>query len=351
MPKKAERHSPKINLPDYHWADYDDDRLLAVKFKNLKLRLRESLVWPDVEQLYAELERRGFKFRPHVWLSSEWFSPDGTPGFAIPFYAAHPRLLQLERKMMGEIDGDGASHKLRMRILRHETGHAIDNAYKLSRRSDWRSKFGRASDPYRDYSSRPSSRRYVLHLGRWYAQSHPSEDFAETFAVWMQPKARWRRDYEDWPALGKLELVDDIMEEIKQAPQLHRSRSVYEPLSELDMTLAQHYRRNIAKYGAIERRFDKWLQRVFMSREQRPRGVKASRFVREIEPQLQRLLMQRARMHPYYIANAIRIVKRRSRELDLVLRSPQREAKRQVVRLHERIVLHILKRNREDFAL
>ncbi|MEQ8955355.1 MAG: putative zinc-binding metallopeptidase, partial [Gammaproteobacteria bacterium] len=208
MTARSKRRSSKVSIPDYHWADYDDERLLSLKFKNLKLKLRESMVWPDVQRLYAELERRDCRFRPHVWLSTEWFSPDGIPGIAIPFFVTHPRLLRLERKMMG--NADGGNQFWRRRILRHEAGHAIDCAYALRRRADWRRQFGRASDPYAsNYFSRPASRRYVLHLGHWYAQSHPTEDFAETFAVWMQPKARWQRDYEDWPALHKLEYIDE----------------------------------------------------------------------------------------------------------------------------------------------
>ena len=121
---------------EYRWADYDDDALLNLRFSSLRLRLRDSMVWPEVEQLHNELERRGLRFRPHVWLSTEWFSPDGIPGLAIPFYLAHPRLRQLERSVMGEVEG--GNRKWRMRILRHETGHAIDNAYALRRRADWR---------------------------------------------------------------------------------------------------------------------------------------------------------------------------------------------------------------------
>ena len=79
--------------------------------------------------------------------------------------------------------------------------------------------FGPASRRYpADYSPRPRAGNYVLHLGHWYAQSHPTEDFAETFAVWLQPRARWRRDYAGWPALRKLEYVDALMAEIAQAP-------------------------------------------------------------------------------------------------------------------------------------
>jgi hypothetical protein len=307
-------------------------------------------VWPDVERLYGELERRGFHFRPHVWLSTEWFSPDGIPGFAIPFYLAHPRLLQLERNQIGAVEG--GSRKWRMRILRHEAGHAIDNAYALRRQADWRLVFGRASAPYRNrYSPRPGSRRYVLHIGHWYAQSHPTEDFAETFAVWMQPKARWRREYEGWPALRKLEFIDDLMAEIAATPPVRRSRMVIEPLSELDMTLGEYYRRRFAVYSAAELRYDPWLTRVFVARSRRPRGMPASRYVREIESQLRRLLERRARLHPYFIDHAIQTVRQRSRELDLVLRQSPRNSKRLVVRLHERIVLDILQRNRENYLL
>lgn len=350
MASSSNRHRKKNRLPDYHWADYDDEQLLAMKFKNLKLQLRNSPVWPAVERLHAELERRGISVRPHCWLSTEWFCPDGIPGIAIPFYLAHPRLAQLERKMMGDVEG--GSMKWRMRILRHEAGHAIDNAYALRRRSDWRKIFGRASEPYRNmYTPRPGSHRYVLHIGHWYAQSHPTEDFAETFAVWMQPKARWRRDYEDWPALRKLEYVDELMADISETEPVRRSRSVIEPLSELDMTLGQHYRKRMNMYGAVEKRYDKWITRVFTARDKRPRGVPASRYVREIDPQLRRLLERRARLHPYFIDHAIRTVRQRARDLDLVLRQSTREAKRKVVRLHERIVLDILQRNRENYTL
>ena len=143
------------------------------------------------KRLYTELEQRGITFRPHVWLAEEWFSPDGIPGIAMPFYLAHPRLERLERRIMREAEG-GNSRWL-MRILRHEAGHALDNAYRLRRRKCWREVFGPASLPYpHRYRARPGSRRYVHHLGEWYAQAHPTEDFAETFAVWLKPRSNWR---------------------------------------------------------------------------------------------------------------------------------------------------------------
>jgi hypothetical protein len=344
------RQSPATDQPDYRWADYDDEALLQLRFSSLRLTFRDSPLWFDVKRMHNDLERRGLRFRPHVWLSTDWFSPDGIPGFAVPFYLAHPRLQRLERTMMGEVEG--GNRKWRHRIMRHEAGHAIDNAYRLRRRASWRSVFGRASAPYPDsYSPRPSSRRHVLHLGHWYAQSHPTEDFAETFAVWLQPRARWRRDYAGWPALKKLDYVDALMDEIATTKPGNRSQSVIEPLRQADQTLGEYYRLKQARYGGLERRYDRWMTRVFVARARRPRATRASRFVREIEPQLRRLLVRRARLHPYYIDHAITIVKQRSRQLDLVLRTSRRDAKRPVVRLHERIVMDILKRNRENYAL
>jgi len=332
------------------WETLDDEALLGVRLCDLRLRLDESLAWPALESLYGELERRGLRFRPHAWLAEEWFSPDGVPGIAIPFYVAHPRLRQLERRYMGEVEG--GSQRWLIRILRHEAGHAIDAAYGLRRRADWRAVFGRSSQPYpRDYAPRPSSQRHVLHLGHWYAQSHPTEDFAETFAVWLQPKARWRREYAGWPALEKLEFVDRLMAEIDGRLPPNRDRSTVEPLSASTRTLGAHYRRKNALYRQYDRRYDHLLKRAFAARSARPTGVPAARFMREIEPQLRRLLVRRARLHPYLVDHAIAVLVRRSRQLDLVLRGPRRDNKRRVVRLHERVVLDVLRRNRENYAL
>jgi len=304
----------------------------------------------EVDALHAELARRDIAFEPHVWLSEEWFSPDGIPGIAVPFFVAHPRLLQLERRLMGDVDG--GNRLWRLRLLRHEAGHALDTAYGLRKRADWRAVFGRASMRYPDtYLSRPSSRRHVLHVGHWYAQSHPVEDFAETFAVWLQPKARWRREYAGWPALAKLEFVDELMAEIaRKAPRL-RGRGVVEPLSHNAQTLGRHYRRKRARYARIERRYDAWLMRTFAARPARPHGIPAARFIREIEPQMRRLLARRDRLHSYLMDFAIATIARRAQQLDLVLRGPRRASKRHVVMLHERVVIDVLRRNREKYAL
>ena len=335
---------------EYRWAALDDDELLDIRLKSLGLRLRDSLIWPEIEQLHAQLDRRGIRFRPRVWLSTEWFSPDGIPGIAVPFFAAHPRLRRLERRMMGEVEGGSA--KWRLRILRHEAGHAIDTAYRLRRRADWRATFGYASTPYpTDYSVRPGSNRYVLHLGHWYAQSHPTEDFAETFAVWLQPKSRWRREYAGWPALAKLEFMDSLMQEIAGTPPVVKNRVVAVPLCEETQTLREHYRRKQRAYSPSERRYDTWLTRTFARRAKRPRSVSARRFIRESAPRLRRALLRHLAINPYLADHVIDRLKQRVHELDLVLRASRRDSLRPVLSLHERVAFDVLRRNRENYLL
>ena len=106
-----------------------DEQLLGMRFCDLKLNYERTPLARRVRRLYRELDKRGIAFRPHVWLSEEWFSPDGVPGIAAPFYLAHPRLERLERRMMRHVEGGSAESA--MRILRHEAGHAIDTADRL----------------------------------------------------------------------------------------------------------------------------------------------------------------------------------------------------------------------------
>src|ERR671914_2504679 len=129
----------------FAWDSMTDDELLNLRLCDLPLRIEGAPLEERVERLYAELEERGLRFRPHVWLSEEWFSPDGVPGFAIPFYLAHPRLMRLERKQVLEVEGGTA--KECMGIMRHEAGHALDNAFRFHARRRWRELFGLFSKP------------------------------------------------------------------------------------------------------------------------------------------------------------------------------------------------------------
>ena len=235
----------------FPWAKWSTERLLQLRIKDLCLTIQGTWIEPRIDSLYETLERRGFRLRPHIWLSEEWFSPLGVPGFAIPFYLAHPRLIRLERSQM--LDVEGGTHNEFTRIMQHETGHAIQHGYQLQRRRAWQHLFGKSSQRYPDYyRPNPASKRYVQHLRLWYAQSHPDEDFAETFAVWLRSsRGEWRRRYAGWPALKKLEYVDELMDEIADTRPIVATRKRMEPIATITKTLAQHYAERKAKYSEV----------------------------------------------------------------------------------------------------
>jgi hypothetical protein len=327
----------------------DDKSLLALRFRDLELPHGTGMVAEHMQRLYQELRSRGIRLRPHYWYAEEWFSPDGVPGIALPFYLAQPRLMRLERRFMQQVEG-GNSRGL-SRILRNETGHVLDTAFGLRDRRDWREIFGSPHERYpEDYWPRPASRRYVLHLGHWYAQSHPTEDFAETFAVWLQPRARWRREYAGWPALRKLEYVDALMAEIGTRRPVLRTRRQIEPIETSQVTLAEHYRRKTASYRLDDPRYDRALRRLFKADDD-GRHAAAAGYLRTVGPRIGRRLAREAKLHPYVVEHTMEMLIHRLRNMDLHLRHDRRRAQREFGGLVRRVAVSILKRNRENYAL
>ena len=186
--------------------------ILAKPIKELGLKLEGSPIERLVQRVYRELERKGLsRFRPLCYLTDEWGCPSGEPVIGIPFYLANPKLARLEKEM-----NDLEDEREILMYLRHEAGHAFNYAYELFKTSEWRDLFGPFRRPYRDdYRPVPFSRRFVRHIAGWYAQKHPDEDFAETFAVWLTPRSRWREKYKGWGALVKLRYVDRMAHKLR----------------------------------------------------------------------------------------------------------------------------------------
>ncbi len=319
---RASRAAPRTTRS---LARLSDAELLKIRLCDLPVSLSRSPVSRAIARLGRELRGRGINFKPHVWLAEEWFSPDGVPGFAVPFYLTHPRLMRMERAMMGQVEG-GNSNWL-MRILRHEAGHAIDNAYRLRRQREWREVFGPASLPYPNrYRARPGSRRYVHHLGDWYAQAHPTEDFAETFGVWLQPHSAWRRHYADWPAMHKLTLVQRLMDKLGDQPPVVTRREVVEPLTTNKRTLADHYRRRALQHIHHRRgRIDELLHRVFCVRPRRADAATAMHLLTSERKKLVRHVMRDCGVDRYTACQILRMVVDRARPARLYQRGSRRE--------------------------
>lgn len=305
-----------------------DDQLLGMRMCDLKLSIRGTPLEQRIAQLYEELDARGLNFRPHFWLSDDWFSPDDIPGIAIPFYLAHPRLMRLERKQL--LDVEGGTHEWCMKILRHEAGHAIDTAFRLRRKAAFRDVFGKPSLPYPEYyKPKPASKQYVLHLEMWYAQAHPLEDFAETFAVWLKPGSRWRSRYKAWPAIKKLHAVDAFMKSIAGKKPPVQSRETYEPISKLRKTLRTHYQRKRDHYELdYPSIYDNDLRHLFSSDPTDKRNVTAAAFLTRIRNELRTVVSRWTGEHTYTIDQVIQEMIERCRELKLRLGSPTEEAKR-----------------------
>jgi len=186
------------------------EELLKLRISDLPLSIKDTWLEECIAELYRELEQKDISFKPECYLTDEWLTPDKEPIVGIPFFLAHPVLLKLEKKMMFEAEGSGKEWC--MKLLRHETGHAVNYAYKLYRLNRWRELFGPFSSEYEDaYRFMPYSKSFVRHLEKHYAQCHPDEDFAETFAVWLTPDLNWREKYKGWNALEKLLYVDKLM--------------------------------------------------------------------------------------------------------------------------------------------
>ncbi len=196
-------------------SSFREGNLLSIRIRDLGLSLAGTRLEPVVAEFLQELERLGVRPRPHVYLSTEWGVPFGTISIAIPFYLARPDLTAVHGERAGYLEGVGRAALLR--YLRHEMGHVVNYAYKLYDRGDWVKLFGAITQPYEEeYRAAPFSRRHVVHLPGWYAQKHPDEDWAETFAVWMTSELDWRAAYADWPdALAKLEYCDRTLAELQ----------------------------------------------------------------------------------------------------------------------------------------
>ena len=269
------------NLVHSSPEDWEGERrsLMERRISELGLSVRGSLVEKYVDRLYGELDEKGLRFHPPVYLSDQWGCPDGTPLIGVPFYLADTRLARIEEELAVEVESEVDA----MRYLRHEAGHAFNYAYRFYDRADWRRIFGPYSRPYRDrFRANPFSRAYVRHILGWYAQKHPDEDFAETFAVWLTPGRDWRSEYSGWPALAKLEYVDQLLRELgDDLPDPPQPDEEDLPVEAMRYTLAEHYRSLDEPLPLDDdRHFDGDLRALFSSAEEAPLGESAAEFIR-----------------------------------------------------------------------
>lgn len=341
---------PRATVPP-NWADLPDEELLNLRLADLPIGLEGTVIEARIAQLRAELDARGLKFPFHFYLSDEWFTPDGKASMAVPFYLAHPRLERLEKAQMLAVEG--GEHEWCMRILRHEAGHVIDNAYKLRRRRQRRDIFGKSSDPYPEfYTPRPYSKSFVMHLDPWYAQSHPDEDFAETFAVWLTPEANWKPRYAGWTAIKKLEYMDELMASLVGKPPLLEQTEEVDPLRRLNRTLRYHYRRKRRHHGVEHPAFyDRDLRRLFSDAPEHASHMTAAQFLGRIRRPVRKVVADWTGIYQYTIDKVLEDIIVRCRELKLRLAVPEDQARQEFTVLLTVQVMNYLHSGRHRVAL
>ena len=290
----------------------------STPIRDLGLTLANTALEPIVDELLGEVERLGVKVRPRCYLSTEWGVPFGTVAIAIPFYLASPELTKLHEERAGFVEGVGRRDILR--YLRHELGHVVNYAYELFEREEWVAAFGSMTRPYREvYRPRPFSRSYVRHLPGWYAQKHPDEDWAETFAVWMTPGLDWRREYAEWKgALAKLELCDRLMTAVRDEEPVVTADDLDEDVGELPYSLSDLYADAADEDGTPLPGLDGALHTVFdeadeIAGDSRPAADLITRLRRQLPP----LIYRWTGHFPEHTGELLRVMIRRAAELEL----------------------------------
>jgi hypothetical protein len=221
-------------------VDVKQQALLSRKISELPLKIEATHLEDLILELYKELETAGIVFKPKTYLSNDWGCPNGVPVIGIPFYLADPILCKLQTQMSGKKVEDDMTI---MMLLRHEAGHTFNYAYRLYDKPEWQKLFGRFSVPYQDeYKVDPFSTRFVHHLAGYYAQKHPDDDFAETFAVWLTPYSNWQKAYTGTAALDKLLYVNNVLAKYGEKSPIVSAGRLDMPVEEMVMTLSEWYR-------------------------------------------------------------------------------------------------------------
>lgn len=321
----------KLLVTSWNTVRYE---LLNTRICDLGLKVEGSPLEPLIRQVERELEAKGLVIRPVFYLSDTWGCPDQVPAVGIPFYLADRRLMRIEEEQTGEIE----DNRTRLIYLRHEMGHAVNYAYRLWERPDWVEMFGRFSKPYRDvFMPDPSSRDFVRHLvhsqyGRNYAQKHPDEDFAETFAVWLMPRSGWQRKYRFWPAMRKLQYVARLMRALRRVtPPVAETGVLVNPVTAITATLAEHYGQRADRYRATAQGYVDDKLRDLFPRSRGTGWIQAAGLIHRKRQRLAASIERWSGLEPEEVATILDKLEDRARVLKL--RLPKGRSSERVIEL------------------
>jgi hypothetical protein len=238
----------------------------------------------------------------------------GQPTIGIPFYLARPTWRRSSEH------NDLEDSREIMKYLRHEAGHAFNYAYKLHRTPEWKELFGPYRRPYREnYRPVLFSKEYVRYLPGWYAQKHPDEDFAETFAVWMTPRSSWRKKYRGWPALAKLNYMDRIERELGNADPLRKRGTPDITVADMEVTVGEFYRHVTEQIPLLDLNLDDDLAALFNTLRKKRSAEPAQAFLARHRKMLVDQLASWTAMQRPLLRKLMESIEKRSGEMELFI--------------------------------
>jgi hypothetical protein len=298
-------------------------KLLGTPINRLPLDNVDNRLSYYKKKLMAELKLKSIHFDFHLWVSDEWFCPDGVPGFALPFYLFNKKLMAIQKQQMGYIEG--SSEKRILMLMRHELGHAIDNAFALRRNKQRQFIFGSSKLAYPDsYSPQKYSTQFVKYLGEGYAQSHPDEDFAETFAYWLDPQKKWQSKKLSKIVKMKLEFMDGLIKSLEGKQPVLRNKFNIDSVYKNKLTLKNYYSQiqKQKKYNAFDK-IDKILMDTFEQRSKKNNKTssqlkfKVNQNFLKNRINISQLSNQDSKLHQYELHRALQKIAERVQRLGL----------------------------------
>ncbi|MFH1728511.1 MAG: putative zinc-binding metallopeptidase [Pseudomonadota bacterium] len=303
-----------MNQFDLDRINYQE--ILNTRLCDFRFKIKESFLEPLIKQVKEELKAKKICIKPRFFISNEWFCPDSSIAVSIPFYLFHKKLIKLEKEFIGY--AEGANKSWALKLLRHETGHAIDNAFRLRRKSRRSKIFGKATVKYPiSYSFKQHSKNYVRHIEDGYAQAHPCEDFAETFAVWLDPISNWKNRYKSWPCFNKLLYVDRLMNEISGKKPFELNKEKYYALCELKLTYKEYLEEKQKKHSKMDDQFwDPALKACFSRPGSTTNKINAIKLIKQNKIILLEKVTKETSKPKYIVKNMLDSFEKRAQRLD-----------------------------------
>lgn len=263
---------------------------LLTPISYIPLQIKNSPLERLIKEILQEIRRKNLLMTPEFYLSDEFGCVQNTATIGIPFYLAHPDLQELDR-LVGSQKGQILTEGHIKSILRHECGHAFFYTYEVYKKNKALKIFG-------DFDSRsislqnivPDSDDYVDYLARCgtasagYSQTHPEEDFADTFGACVDPN--FKKTSVQGMAVKKLDYAKDLMQKYAGKNISGLAHEFHKPASEIKETLESFFRR---RFGPFDIKYfrreatgyaDLHLKRVFSSHAPLDRNhISAARFL------------------------------------------------------------------------